>query len=94
MPVPANAVTDQNYVPSRLAVLNTDTVQGQHLVLIKVNQSNGSMKVNEVDTISFTMVPIDSEDENYRDCMMFVDAVDGLTYPWVANASGEVLIDR
>lgn len=87
-----NAIADQNFVRSRLAVLNTDTVQGQNLVRIKINESNDGMKVNTTATISFTMVPIDSQDENYKDCMMFVGS-DGLTYPWVATADGEVLID-
>ena len=89
----ANAVPDGNYVRSRLAVLNTDTVQGQHLVAIGIAESTGSMMVNTTDTISFTMVPIDPRDENYRACMMWVGS-DGLTYPWVADADGAVLIDN
>lgn len=88
----ANAIADGNFVRSKLAVLNTDTVQGQHLVTIKANESDGSMKVNTTDTISFTMVPIDPRDENYNACLMWVGS-DGLTYPCVANASGELLIE-
>lgn len=87
-----NAIRDQNFVPSRLAVLNTDTVQGTNKVRISLSETTGSMMVNQVDTISFTMVPIDAQDENYRDCMMFVGS-DGLTYPWVADSTGAVLID-
>jgi len=88
-----NAIRDQNFVASRLAVLNTDTVQGTNLVRITLDENTGAMSVNETDTISFTMQPIDSEDENFKDCMMFVGS-DGLTYPWVANADGQVLIER
>jgi len=88
-----NAFTDQNFVPTKLAVLNTDTVQGTNKVRIHLDELTGAMSVNESDTISFTMQPIDAQDENFRDCMMFVGS-DGLTYPWVANAAGEVLIDR
>ena len=87
----ANALLDQNDVHSALAVLNTDTVQGTNKVRVQVNPSNGGMKLNVTDTISFTMTPIDARDENYRLCMTFTGD-DGLIYPWVANASGEVLI--
>lgn len=85
----ANAKIDSNYVKSKLAVLNTD---GITLVPIAVNEITGSMKVNETDTISFTMTPIAPSDENYNKCMLFVGS-DNLTYPWVANSDGEVLID-
>lgn len=88
-----NAIRDKNRIPSKLAVLNTDTVQGTNKVRIAINESNGGMMINTTDTVSFTMVPIDAQDENYVDCMMFVGS-DGLTYPWVCNADGEVLIDE
>ncbi len=87
-----NAIRDGNFVPSRLAVLNTDTVQGTNKVRIAIDEATGAMKVDSTGVISFTMVPIDAQDENYVDCMMFVGS-DGLTYPWVADASGGVLID-
>ncbi len=87
-----NAIRDQNHITSRLAVLNTDTVQGTNKVRITINQLNGAMMINDSATISFTMDPIDAQDENYVDCMMFVGS-DGLTYPWVATAIGEVLVD-
>lgn len=88
-----NAKTDGNFVGSRLAVLNTDTVQGTNKVRITLDEATGAMSVNTTDTISFTMQPIDPQDENYKDCQQFMGS-DGLTYPWVANASGEVLIDQ
>jgi len=87
------AVRDQNFVPGKLAVLNTDTVQGTNKVRIRINETSGGMAVDEVGTISFTMIPIGSKDENYVNCMMWVGS-DGLTYPWVSNSDGEVLIDR
>ena len=89
----ATAPRDQNYIPAKLAVLNTDTVQGTNLVTIKIDPSTNGIKVNTVDTISFTMVPVDPRDENYVDCWLFQGS-DGLTYPAVANADGELLIDK
>lgn len=87
-----NALLDDNFVHSALAVLNTDTVQGTNLVRIKANESNSGMMINTTDTISFTMQPIDEKDENYKNCMTFT-GTDGLLYPWVANSDGEVLVD-
>ncbi len=86
-----NAIRDQNFIPSALAVLNTDTVQGTNNVRIKANESNSGMKINTTSTISFTMQPIDEQDENYVDCMTFTGS-DGLLYPWVADSDGKVLI--
>ena len=45
------------------------------------------------DTISFTMTPISPKDENYQNCMLFV-GTDGLTYPWVCDSEGKVLINE
>ena len=88
-----NAITDQNFVPTKMAVLNTDTVQGTNLVRIQLDENNSnSMRVSTTATISFTMQPVSPKDENYRNCLMFTGS-DGLTYPWVATADGEVLID-
>lgn len=89
----ATAPRDQNFVPSKLAVLNTDTVQGTNLVPICIRPSDGAICVNTTDTISFTMTPIDPRDENYVSCWLF-EGTDGLTYPAVANADGELLIDN
>lgn len=89
----ANAIADQNHVRSKLAVLNTDTVQGTNLVNICINPANDGICVNASDTISFTMVPIDPRDENYRGCWLF-EGDDGLTYPAVANVDGELLIEE
>lgn len=50
------------------------------------------MKINTVDTISFTMIPIDPRDANYVSCWLF-QGDDGLAYPAVANSSGELLIE-
>ena len=88
-----NAVRDQNFVPSKLAVLNTDSVQGTNLVRIKVNPATGGMLINTVDGISFTMVPIDPQDENYVNCATWQGS-DGFMYPWVADADGAVLIEE
>ena len=84
----SNAPIDQNFVKGKLAVLNTD---GVTTIPIAVDESTGSVKVNPIDTISFTMTPLSPRDANFHTCMLFQGS-DGLTYPWVANSSGEVLI--
>lgn len=74
-----------------MAVLNTDTVQGTNLVRLKINEDNNGLKVNEEAEISFTMEPIDPQDENYVNCWLFQGS-DDLTYPAVATSDGELLI--
>ena len=87
-----NALRDQNNIASKLAVLNTDLVQGTNLVRIKVDENNfNSLEVDTVATISFTMQPINYRDENYNSCATVVGS-DGLIYPWVATSDGKVLI--
>lgn len=83
---------DQNFRPAKLAVLNTDTVQGTNLVAIKITEATSTLKINTLDTISFTMQPVTPQDENYVDCWLFQGS-DGLLYPAVANSDGELLID-
>jgi len=87
-----NATLDQNHFAGKLAVLNTDTVQGANLVRLKINSTNDGLKVNMSATISFTMIPVTPQDENYKDCWLFQGS-DGLIYPAVATADGELLID-
>ncbi len=86
------ALKDVNNVSSKLACLNTDTVQGKHLVAIKINGATGKIKTSTTDTISFTMQPIAPRDVNYVPCWMF-EGSDGNNYPAVANSSGELLIN-
>lgn len=85
----ADAKQDNNFVKSRMGVLNTD---GVTTIPIAINESNGGMKINTTDTISFTMTPLSPRDANYYTCLLFVGS-DGLTYPVVCDASGAVLID-
>lgn len=87
-----NAPRDENSVIGKLAVLNTDTVQGTNLVPIAIDESTGEVLVNQADSINFTMVPVDPRDENYATCWLFQGS-DGLTYPAVANSDGELLVD-
>lgn len=87
----STAPRDGNHVPTILAVLNTDTVQGINLVPIAINGTNNGLKIDTTSTISFTMQPIDSRDTNYVDCWLF-EGTDGKTYPAVANSSGGLLI--
>lgn len=84
-----NAYRDENHIAAKLGVLNTD---GVTLVPIKINESSGAMLVTDTDTISFTMVPIAPRDENYNKVLLW-EGADGLTYPWVVNSDGAVLVD-
>ena len=84
------APRDENFVPSKLACLNTDTVQGTNLVPIQITVSG--IKIDTMSTISFTMAPIDPRDENYVGCWLFTGS-DGLTYPAVATSDGSLLIN-
>lgn len=79
---------DQNFIRAKMGVLNTD---GTTLVTIKVNESNGGMKINTTDTVLFTMTPIAPENENYNKVLLW-QGTDGLTYPWVVDSQGKVLI--
>ena len=85
------APRDDNHIPSLLAVLNTDTVQGTNLVPIQIN-GNGGVEINTTDTISFTMQPVAPRDDNYVACWLF-EGTDGLTYPAVANSDGHLLVN-
>lgn len=87
------APRDENFVTGKMAVLNTDTVQGTNLVPIAVSSTTGAIQVNEEATISFTMVPVSPKDENYVNCWLF-QGTDGLTYPAVADSDGKLLINR
>jgi hypothetical protein len=89
----SDAPRDQNNVPAKLACLNTDTVQGTNLVPVTVNGTTGGINIDHTSTISFTMVPVDPRDQNYIGCWLF-EGTDGLTYPAVATAAGELLIDE
>lgn len=87
------ALKDSNSVATLLAVLNTDTVQGTNLVRIKEDATSNGILINKTATISFTMTPIDPRDQNYVGVWAFQGNSDGLLYPAVATASGELLVD-
>jgi hypothetical protein len=86
------AARDQNFITGKLAVLNTDAVQGQNLVPIAIDGATGAILVTTTATISFTMKPIDPRDQNFVPCWLF-EGLDGKVYPAVATALGELLID-
>ena len=88
----ANALRDNNFVPGKLACLNTESVQGTNLVRICNDEVTGGLCVNTTATKSFTMQPIDPRDQNYVGCWLF-QGTDGLVYPAVATSDGELLID-
>lgn len=83
---------DDLFVVPRLAVLNTDPVQGINLVSIQIN-SNNQILCNMNDGISFTMIPVSPRNKNYLGVWLF-QGLDGKTYPAVANANGELLIEN
>lgn len=83
---------DDNFSVPKLAVLATDPVQGINLVPIQINSSN-QILCNTVDTISFTMHPVSPRNKNYLGVWLF-QGLDGKTYPAVANASGELLVQN
>ncbi len=83
------APLDQNHVAGKLGVLFTDP---SVTIPIAIDEATGSMKVNTTDTVQFTMTPIAIEDQNFKDVLLF-EGTDGLTYPWVVDASGIVLIN-
>lgn len=94
MPHPTEtAPRDGNGVTAKMAVLNTDTVQGQHLVAIALNSVDGGIKYDTTATISFTMQPVDPRDENFATVWCF-QGLDGLIYPAVATAAGHLLVDE
>lgn len=84
-----NAGRDGNNVVGKLAVLNTDTVQGRTLVPLRVDGTTGRIKTTQA-PISFTMVPVDPRDENYQPCWLFQGS-DGLLYPAVATINGALI---
>ncbi len=86
------ALKDGNSVSTLLACLNTDTVQGQHLVAIAIDPITHGIEVDTVSTISFTMKPISPKDVNSYACWAF-EGSDGLLYPAVANSDGALLVD-
>lgn len=83
---------DDNFVIPRLAVLNSDPIQGINLVPIQLNSSN-QILCNTTDTISFSMKPVSPRNKNYLNVWLF-QGLDGKTYPAVANASGELLVEN
>lgn len=87
----ADAPRDQNFVTGKLAVLNTDTVQGTNKVPIVITPS-GIIRADIFATISFTMQPVDPKDQNYANCLL-LQGTNGLTYPAVATAEGKILMD-
>lgn len=88
----SNAPRDGNFVPAKLACLNTDSVQGTNLVPIHIDSDTGGIEIDLTSTISFTMQPIDPRDQNYVGCWLF-EGTDGYTYPAVATSTGRLLVD-
>lgn len=88
----AVALKDSNSAATYLAVLNTDTTQGTHLINIAIDSTNKGIKINTTATISFTMVPIDPRDQNYVGVWAF-EGTDHQLYPAVATVVGELLVD-
>ena len=86
------ALKDVNGVSTLLACLNTDTVQGTHLVCIAVDPISKGILIDATATISFTMKPIDPKDVNSSACWAF-EGTDHKMYPAVATSTGALLVD-
>ncbi len=88
-----NAKRDENYVPTLLAVFNTD---GATIVPVEVNPSNHSLSVENNTTGSNNgPSPVRAlRDENRVPVAMALSDVDGTTLvPLYADADGKLLID-
>ena len=93
MPAPTKvAPRDQNNVPCKMAVLNTDTVQGTNLVPIAIDGVLNGISLDTTSTISFTMQPLDPRDPNYVNVWAF-EGADGKVYPAVATSAGALLVN-
>lgn len=88
----ADAPRDGNNVPTKLACLYSDTVQGTNLVPLSIT-ADGLIRINEVDVAAFTLQPVAPKDQNYVNVWLF-EGTDGLTYPAVADEFGRLLVDR
>lgn len=86
----ANAIHDQNGVPSLIAALNTD---GTTIVRVKANASNHALKVSDDTTGSDHGTTNAQHDDNHVPVLMAVSSVDGVTPVEVyADSSGNLLI--
>ena len=85
----ANAIKDQNHVPSLLALSYVD---GTTLVPIKINSSDGSVKTDNTHTVSTSAMNA-ARDSNFVTTLMAEDSVSGGTIPVFANpTTGGLLI--
>lgn len=90
----SNAKRDQNNVPTKLALLNTD---GETVTLIAANPSTHTLSVDN-DTNGSDNGPTDVRalrDENFVPVMMALSDADGETLvPLYVDADGKLLIDE
>jgi len=85
----ADAIKDQNHVPSLLAVSYVD---GITLVPIVINSSNSGVQIDRVNTVS-TAAMNAARDANHRTTVMGVDSVSGNPIPLFANpTTGGILV--
>lgn len=85
----SNAIRDDNFVPVKLGILNTD---GVTKVPIAINPLNKGVKTDAISTISYTPVSVDPQDENFVDVLL-AQASDGLFYPVNVTSAGAILIE-
>lgn len=77
-------------MPTKLGVLRTD---GVTLLPIAINTTNGGIKINTTDVITYTPTPVDPKDANFVNVWLFQSTTDGLTYPCNVDADGALLVD-
>ena len=85
-----NASRDENYVPTKVAALNSD---GTTIVPLKVNPSTHGLLVSDGTSGSDHGPATSPRDQNSVPCIMGVSSSDGST-PIVcyANSSGQLLV--
>lgn len=85
------AARDQNYVPTLIAVLDSD---GQSIVKVKADPATNKLQVADAETGSDFGPANALRDESYVPTLMAVSSVDGVTPVVVyADSDGKLLVD-
>lgn len=86
----ANAKIDENNVPTILGTLQSD---GQTLINLKINPTNGAVKISDGTTGTASTRINAGRDENSKTAWIGVSSVDGFTpVPVAFDSDGNILI--
>lgn len=87
-----NASLDENFVPTLVAVLDTD---GETIVPVKVDSTSNNLKTNDASIGSDNGPDRALRDENFVTTLIGVSSVDGVTPVAVyADSNGNLLTDN